>query len=77
MFAKSSSIECQLIAGPFDGLTLEQSASTASIAVSLRQLTVAPPYNEWAIYARTDPDVLLDDGTVEFLYEGMANKFAE
>jgi hypothetical protein len=74
MFAKSSSIECQLIAGPFDGLTIEQAATTASIAVSLKQLTEAPAYNGWAIYARTEPDVLLDDGTIEFLYEGTSDK---
>jgi hypothetical protein len=70
MSANYSDIECQLIAGPFDGLTFQQPGATASIAVSLRQMMPTPIDDTWAIYSRSDPAVLLDDGTIEFLYEG-------
>ncbi len=70
MSAHYTNIECQLIAGPFDGLTFEQPGATESIAVSLRQVLELPVGDAWAIYSRSDPATLLDDGTIEFRYEG-------
>ena len=61
---------CHLVGGPFDGQTLEESATTEVVA--LQSSTSEMPL--WAMYRRSNPKIVLQDDLIEFQYIGMKDR---
>ena len=61
---------CHLVGGPFDGQTLEEGPTTQVVA--LQSSTSELPL--WAMYRRSDPDVVLQEDLIEFRYIGMKDR---
>jgi hypothetical protein len=70
MSNRDASILCHLVGGPFDGQTLEEGAMTQVVA--LKGSTSDLPL--WAMYRRSDPEVVLTDERIEFQYIGLKDR---
>ncbi len=70
MSQRDANILCHLVGGPFDGQTLEERSTT--LLVALQSPTNEPEL--WALYRRSQPDVLLQDDLIEFTYIGMRDR---
>ena len=70
MSDRDATILCHLLGGPFDGQELEEGAQTQVIA--LQSSTSDLPL--WAMYRRSEPDVIVRDDGIEFQYIGMKDR---
>ena len=70
MSQRDANIMCHLVGGPFDGQTLEEGANIQLVA--LQSSTSELPL--WAMYRRSEPDVVLKDDLIEFQYVGMKDR---
>ena len=70
MSNRDTSILCHLVGGPFDGQTLEEGARTQVVALkgSANDLPL------WAMYRRSDPEVVLTDDRIAFQYIGLKDQ---